>query len=370
MTDVFFYGTLCHAPLRAVVLGRAVAGEPARLPGFRVTWAAGQPFPTIAPDAGSAAEGILVRGLTAADVARLDWYEGGFGYRTADLALAGGAGTARVYLPDPGLWQPGAPWSLDDWAARHGAVVVATAGDVMRLMGQKPAEAVRARYTQMLVRGAGRVRAARAAPALLRRAAGPGDVTVDACAEPYAKFFAVEDYVLRHRRFDGGMSAPLARAVFVSGDAVTVLPYDPARDRVMVIEQFRAAPFARGDANPWLVEAIAGRIDPFETPEDTARREAAEEAGVTIGALHLAAEYYPSPGAKTEYLWSYVGIADLPDGAAGLGGLPGEGEDIRAHLLSFDGLMALVDRGEATNGPLILTAWWLARHRDRLRAGG
>ena len=68
-----------------------------------------------------------------------------------------------------------------------------------------------------------------------------------------------------------GLTAPLAlpvtRAAFVSGDAVTVLPYDPLRDRVLVVEQFRAGPQARGDAQAWQMEAIAGRIDPGETPE-------------------------------------------------------------------------------------------------------
>ncbi|MFN3641460.1 MAG: NUDIX domain-containing protein [Gemmobacter sp.] len=369
MADVFAYGTLCHAPLRAAVLGREVAGAPARLAGHAVRWAEGEAFALIRPEAGAVAEGIVLRGLSADDVARLDWYEGGFARSRAALSLMDGAGTAEVYLPDPGRWTAGAPWSLADWIARHGAVVVATAPDVMRQMGLRPAAAVWQRYPQMLVRGAARLRAAVPRPATLGFRPAADDVALLDWQEPYADFFAVESVTLRHRRFDGAMGDPIRRAVFVSADAVTVLPYDPARDAVMVIEQFRAAPYVRGDANPWLIEAIAGRIDAFETAEDAARREALEEAGIALGALHPVAEYYPSPGAKTEYLWSYVGIADLPAAAAGLGGVEGEGEDIRAHVLPFDAFMALVDGGEAVNGPLVLTALWLARHRDRLRAG-
>jgi nudix-type nucleoside diphosphatase (YffH/AdpP family) len=153
----------------------------------------------------------------------------------------------------------------------------------------------------------------------------------------------------------------------VSGDAVTVLPYDPKRDLVLVVEQIRAGPFARGDRQSWQIEAIAGRVDPFETPEQAARREAVEEAGLTLTEVIPVAQYYPSPGAKTEFLYSYVALTHLPDGCAGVFGLAEEAEDIRGHLISFDRLMALVASGEIANAPLILTALWLQRERARLR---
>lgn len=163
------------------------------------------------------------------------------------------------------------------------------------------------------------------------------------------------------------MGPEIRREVFVSGDAVTVLPYDPRRDRVLLVEQFRAGPFGRGDPLPWQLEAIAGRVDPGETPEDAARREALEEAGLVLGPLEMVAEYYPSPGAMTEYIYSYVAITDLPDGVTGVYGSEDEAEDIRGHLLSFEALMAAVARGEVANAPLILTALWLQRERGWLR---
>ncbi len=164
------------------------------------------------------------------------------------------------------------------------------------------------------------------------------------------------------------MSPVVNRAAFVSGDAVTVLPYDPLRDRVLLVEQFRTGPFARGDHTPWQLEAIAGRIDPGETPEDCARREAVEEAGLTLGALLPVAGYYPSPGAKSEFIYSYVALCDLPDGSAGVFGVAEEAEDIRGHLISFDRLMELVASGEASNAPVLLSALWLQRERGRLRS--
>jgi nudix-type nucleoside diphosphatase (YffH/AdpP family) len=368
MTDVFVYGTLCHAPLRAVVLGRDCAVEDAHLPDHAVYWAKDHAFPLIVSQWGGQAAGMLLRGLSAEDVARLDFYEGGFGYqlRVVTVETTTGPVQAQVYIPEAGRWQAGEDWSLADWADRLGPVVVATAGDFMALYGAKPAAVVARRYGHMLVRGAARLRAGDPQPARLRLTGG---VQVSARREPYAHFFAVEEYDLSFQRFDGSPSPVVTRAVFVSGDAVTVLPYDPVRDRVLVVEQFRSGPFARGDSQPWQIEAIAGRIDVGETAEEAARREAVEEAGLTLGALLPVAGYYPTPGISAEFLYSYVAITDLPDGSAGVFGVEGEAEDIRGHLISFDDLMALVASGEISNAPLIMTAYWLQARRGDLRGG-
>lgn len=369
MTAYFFYGTLCHLPLLGVVLGREVAPTPAVLPDHAVHWAAGQPFPMIEGRPGAAAAGVYLAGLSDRDVARLDFYEGGFGYHTRDVRLTSGQ-VARVYFPDPGHWEQGAPWSLADWEAHFGPVVVETARDFMALFGEHPAEAVLGRYPMMLARAASRLRASQPQPSVLRRVAGPEDIRTIRRTTPYAHFFSIEEHDLRHRRFDGAFSVPVNRAAFISGDAATVLPYDPRRDRVLVVEQFRVGPHARGDANPWFLEAIAGRVDPFETPEACARREAQEEAGITLQDLIPVAQYYPSPGAKTEFLYSYVAICDLPDDHPRLGGVVGEAEDIRSHVIPFEQLMEVIALPEGGNGPLILTAMWLAANRSRLRVGG
>ena len=257
-----------------------------------------------------------------------------------------------MFLPDEGLPE---------------AVVLAAARDILALQGLVAPERLFARRGSLLVRAASRVRAeAGDGQGNLRHRAGPDDVQVKAVREPYGQFFAVEEYDLAWRQFDGRMGPVVTRAAFVAGDAVTVLPYDPQRGRVLVVEQFRTGPLARGDGQPWQLEAIAGRIDPGEAPEAAARREALEEAGLTLGALHKVAGYYPSPGAVSEYLYSYVAVCDLPDNAAGVFGLAEEAEDIRGHLLTLEDLLGQITRGEVDNAPLILTAWWLAANRALL----
>jgi ADP-ribose pyrophosphatase len=349
VADVVFYGPMQDPDLRCAILERMVEVFRTTILDQEVISVEDHLFPTLRPARGVQCSAILATGLDDRDIARLDFHE------------------AWAYVGTHPATIMGAPWVLEDWTARWSAIAVAMARDIMALHGRAPASAIAARLGPMMVRAASRLRAVGGA-ATLRHAAVAQDVVVAEFRQPYAHFFAVEEYDLSWRTFDGGQSATVNRAVFISGDAVTVLPYDPVRDRVLLIEQFRVGPFARGDDQPWLLEVIAGRIDPGETPEEAARREAVEEAGIALGQMLKVAEYYPSPGAKAEYLYSYVALADLPDGSAGTFGLETEAEDIRGHLIGFDRFMELVTSGEVANAPLILTALWLQRERGRLRS--
>jgi nudix-type nucleoside diphosphatase (YffH/AdpP family) len=313
---------------------------------------------------------VLIRPDGAAR-ARLDAYELAFGYgvRTVRVQTARGPVDAALYVPRAGLWAAGRVWSLDDWVTRHGALTVEVAAEVMTLLPETTPEAIRHRYGMLQTYVASRRRArATQAPAEVRRQSAIDDLDILSRSHPYTWFFGVAERDLRFRRFDGSYSAPVNRAAFLMGDAVTVLPYDPVRDMVMLVEQFRFGPYMRGDANPWTLEPIAGRIDPGESPEAAGRREAREEARLDMAVLHPVSRYYVSPGAVTEYLYSYVGLADLPAQAAGVSGLATEHEDIRAHVLPFARALDMVASGEIENAPLLISVQWLAMNRDRLRA--
>lgn len=369
---LFVYGTLRHPPLLECVLGRNAdaVGEPATLPDHAVHWADGQIFPMITQAPGAVAEGLLLDGLSAQDIDRLDFYEGGFGYtlRPVTVQTAKGSVAAQVYFPDPGLWAPAAPWSLQDWVSRDGELSLLAAQEVMERMGTASAQEVARLFPHIRARAWARMLGGQGAPAELRRNAAPKDVEVAPRDDGYDGFFRLKSFDLRHRRFNGNTSDWFARETFVAYDAALVLPYDPRRDCVMLVEQLRYGPIWRGDPNPWVLEPIAGLVDAGEAPEDTARREAVEEAGLALGALELISRGYSSPGYSSEFFHCYLGLCDLSAAPVQTAGLADENEDIRSHILPFEQALAMIDSGEVNAGPLALMLLWLARHRTRLRA--
>lgn len=361
---LFFFGTLCHAPLREVVLGRSVKGELGEIPNLKAMESACGHLATVTKQAERALNGEVFVDLSKDECARLEHYFDVWGAYPEKIE---DGEKALTFYKTANATET--PWQSSDWHKVWAGTLTEAAREIMALKGVRTPEEIARRLPQILVHAASRVRAASTGPALVRRKAVPEDVSVEKWVQPYARFFAVEEMDLRFRRFDGSMSEVVNRAIFTSGDAVTVLPYDPSRDRVLLVEQFRAGPYTRGDANPWFLEAIAGRVDAGETPEAAVRREALEEADLELSKLISIAGYYPSPGAKTEYLYSYIGLADLPDSrAGGIGGVADEAEDIRTHLVSYDQLMDLVTTGEAENGPLLISALYLSRLRNELRS--
>ena len=182
-------------------------------------------------------------------------------------------------------------------------------------------------------------------------------------------FFKTKEYNLRYPLLSGGMGPQVKREVFVAGEAAIVLPYDPVLDLILLVEQFRMGPYGRHDLRPWILEPVAGRVDPGETPEGAARRECTEEANLRLSGLEHISSHYCSPGCSTEYFHCYLGLCDLTGVISGTGGLETENEDIRTHILGFSQAMDLLKTGEADNGPLVMSLLWLAHERNRLRGG-
>ena len=177
-------------------------------------------------------------------------------------------------------------------------------------------------------------------------------------------FFRVVRYRLRHRLFAGGMGPELVRELLERGDAAVVLPYDPVRRQVVLVEQFRIGALARED-HPWLLEPVAGIIEPGETTATVARREAEEEAGLELRDLVPIGSYYPSPGGSSEVCYAFIARIDA-QGAGGLFGLADHGEDVKAHVVPLATALRWLEDGRLRAASALITLQWLALHRAEL----
>lgn len=183
----------------------------------------------------------------------------------------------------------------------------------------------------------------------------------------YESFFRADCYHLRHDKFAGGTTEVFTREVFRVGPVAAVLPYDPDRDEIILIEQFRAGVMAAGEAYPWMLEPVTGLMQADETPEDVVRREAMEEAGCTLGELEMIACFHPSPGSLAQMTWLYAGKVST-EGIGGIYGLPEENEETLPHVFKLEDALRLGGQDRRFGNAVTLIALqWMALHRDRLR---
>jgi ADP-ribose pyrophosphatase len=190
------------------------------------------------------------------------------------------------------------------------------------------------------------------------------DVEVIEKSTPFKGYFRIDRYRLRHKLFEGGWSGEMEREVFERGHAVTVLLFDPERDRLVFIEQFRpgafaalASPWFDKGVSPWLVECVAGIIEPGESPEDVARREAVEEADCEVSDIVPVCHYLVSPGGTSESVFVYCGRVSAPQGG-GIHGLSEEHENIRVVVVPPEEAYQWLDEGRVTNAMTVIALQW------------
>ena len=182
---------------------------------------------------------------------------------------------------------------------------------------------------------------------------------------PFQGHFRVARYVFRQQLYQGGWSEPFSREVFERGQAAGLLPYDPVRDEVVLIRQFRAGSYVAG-RHPWSWEIVAGIIEEGESPEDLVRRETVEEANLKVGEIEFINSVMLTPGACSESCTIFAGRVDS-SAAGGIFGLASENENILVKAIPFVEVRAMLDRAEIDNVIAVVALQWLALHRDSLR---
>jgi nudix-type nucleoside diphosphatase (YffH/AdpP family) len=170
------------------------------------------------------------------------------------------------------------------------------------------------------------------------------------------KVLSDNHYILRKATFDfrrtDGRWQTQMRESYDIGNGAAVLPFDRARGKIILIRQFRWPVFEAG-YRQLMIEAPAGKLD-GDDPESCVRREALEEAGVTLGKVACLFHCFSTPGAVTERLSLFIGDYDSSAARAAGGGIEREGEDIGVLETSLEEAMAMMAHGEIVDAKTII----------------
>ncbi len=194
------------------------------------------------------------------------------------------------------------------------------------------------------------------------------DVELSSVRECQHDYLRIKSFVLRFKTYAGPWSVWLPREIVERKPAVGVVLYDPERQKVVLIEQFRVGVYAGGGASPWVLELVAGLVEPGEAIESVAERETMEESGLQVDDLVPITSYWASPGGSSEQVTLFCGRVDASQ-ADGIHGVVEEGEDIKVVVLDCDEAFAKVRCGEICNAIAIIGLQWLELNRATVFSG-
>ncbi len=179
----------------------------------------------------------------------------------------------------------------------------------------------------------------------------------------YDGFFKIDEAEVSFVRFDGRMSPRLRRLCFERGDSVAALVYQRDARRALLVNQFKYPTYAKGPG--WILETVAGILEPGETPEAAVRREVLEEMGFAVERLEPIATFYVSPGGSSERILLFYAEVSAGDKIAAGGGVPSEGEDVETLSFSLDELERLLAEGAVQDAKTLVGIQWLLHRLNR-----
>ena len=172
----------------------------------------------------------------------------------------------------------------------------------------------------------------------------------------YSGFFKLKKLEFIHQKHDGTWTDRVDREIFGGAHVSTLLPYDPKRKEIVLIQQFRAGVISRYDED-YLYEIVAGIIDENELPEETAKRECAEETGCVVNKIIPIQGYFPAPGSSESYYHLFLGEVDAFDGER-IKGVENENENILVKSYGVEEVRGMLSRGEIKNGLTLIALQW------------
>ena len=172
----------------------------------------------------------------------------------------------------------------------------------------------------------------------------------------YDGFFKMHELTFSHQKHNGDWNYDVKREIFGGAHVSCVLPYDPIKKKILLLQQFRAGVLLRKQ-DPMMVEIVAGIIDKYEEPVDAAKRECLEETGCKINNLHNILSYYPAPGSSESFYHLFLGEIDSFSGEK-IFGQENENEDILVKSYDIDEVRELLKKNKITNGLTIIALQW------------
>jgi ADP-ribose pyrophosphatase len=172
----------------------------------------------------------------------------------------------------------------------------------------------------------------------------------------YSGFFSLNKYEFIHEKHNGEWTSTVEREVFSGAHVSSLLPYDPIKKEIILIQQFRAGALSRYDEN-YLLEIVAGIVDEGENPEQTAIRECFEETGCEVKKIHPIQSYFPAPGSSESFYHIYLGEIQAFDGER-IKGLEKENEDILVKSFKIDEVRQMLKEKKIMNGLTLVALQW------------
>ena len=172
----------------------------------------------------------------------------------------------------------------------------------------------------------------------------------------YSGFFSLNKYEFIHQKHDGEWTDKVQREVFSGAHVSTLLPFDPERKEILLIQQFRAGVISRYD-DDYLYEIVAGIIDKGENAEEAAKRECCEETGCVVKKITPIQGYFPAPGSSESYYDLFLGEVNGFDGEK-IMGLESENENILVKSFKIDHVREMLKNNQIKNGVTLIALQW------------
>jgi ADP-ribose pyrophosphatase len=172
----------------------------------------------------------------------------------------------------------------------------------------------------------------------------------------YSGFYSLNKYEFIHQKHDGEWTDKVQREVFSGAHVSTLLPYDPIKKEIVLIQQFRAGVISRFD-DDYLYEIVAGIIEEGENAEETAKRECLEETGCEVKKITPIQGYFPAPGSSESYYELFLGEIISFDGVR-IKGLESENENILVKSFKINEVKEMLKNNQITNGLTLIALQW------------